>query len=399
MSGKENKMSLVTARDLQLGREAHRVRLSYSSPACNVAGRDGVRGAREPAGHAGEHTLGRTVPVINEAAGRAGAAGIPGINEDQWDACQRCFVVNKPAQLCERPGGERRPLGLSNPYPRADALQVFQSDPTLRAFSRGDDLLADAVVHVLGKTRLLATTVLQYALRGLRPFGLKLRAQAAMAVAQTVHLRPGVDGSVRVGGDVDDTHVNAEEVSHVARFGFVYVAGGEKEPLSIDERQVRLSLLELKQGALPLSAHEGDGLAAGHSPDGDFGGRDLPTQDAGVIADSPVESKGALGAVIEFVGVRDLRLCANGDLRGQPKPLAGGVIAPVVERELAEGLVLPGPRGEPIAQGIRALQRLAERLRLFCGRQQLRLSHQFHNDSIPRAKQNVKRLAVTRSIA
>jgi len=59
---------------------------------------------------------------------------------------------------------QRCPLGLAGPYPVTDAFEVFECDSVSGAFSLGNDLLGDAVVHVLGEPGLAARPLRQEAL-------------------------------------------------------------------------------------------------------------------------------------------------------------------------------------------------------------------------------------------
>lgn len=61
----------------------------------------------------------------------------------------------------EGPGVQRGPLGLAEPDPAADPLEVFQGDATAGAFSLGHNALGDDVVGVGGEAGLLAAPLLE----------------------------------------------------------------------------------------------------------------------------------------------------------------------------------------------------------------------------------------------
>src|SRR5262249_45759047 len=135
------------------------------------------------------------------------------------------LVLDKAPQLGESPGGERRPLWLSGPYPRANVRQVLQRDRSLRVFGCGDDLCADRVVDVALKARLLPSALLHDALRTLCARALQARSGAAIATAKRKDSGSRILIPVRVRGDVDDAQVHAE-MSDVPRTTSRAAAGG-----------------------------------------------------------------------------------------------------------------------------------------------------------------------------
>src|SRR5207253_3829834 len=104
------------------------VRLAYDSPAPipKDQGREEVGEASEPAPLAKETRLRNTVGLLAVPASRARPRGVAGVHEDHPNAGHPRFVLHKGAELSERPGRQRGPLGLPSPNPRADALEVFE---------------------------------------------------------------------------------------------------------------------------------------------------------------------------------------------------------------------------------------------------------------------------------
>ncbi len=280
-------------------------------------------------------------------------------------------------------------LRPANPNPREDIFEVFEGNPALRAFGLRHDAFADMVIHVAGETRLALVTLLEKPSRRLRTLGLQLRSQAAMPMPQAIDLRAGVNRAVAISENIHHAEVKAKDALHVARFRCFDVAGSQQVELPVNEGEVGFSLLRLEQDSLTLTADERDGLTASHSPDRNFGGGQFPPQDAGVVCDGAVRSEGALDAVVEFVGVRDFRLRADDDLRGEAKLCARQMVAGAMDGELPPGLVFPGPVGQPLAKGVSAFHRLAQCLRLFWRRAKLNLCGQFHASSIAQSRVEV----------
>jgi len=125
---------MAEARGLQLSAYGgRRVRLHDGSPA-DVLRSDGIRRASEPAGYATEQCLGAAVGLCYLPAGRAGAGGIPGINEHHRNTGQPGLVLDEGAKLMERPTMLNATLSLANRYPVTDALQIFEGDTAIGAF-------------------------------------------------------------------------------------------------------------------------------------------------------------------------------------------------------------------------------------------------------------------------
>src|SRR5919108_1325031 len=98
--------------------------------------------------------------------------------------------------LVKRPRMQRDPLGPSESYPVADAGEVFQGDSAAGAFGLGHDAFSDDVVGVGREPGLFAVAFLQQPLRGLRGFGLQLRAQPLVAMPNLVQGFAAESGAV-----------------------------------------------------------------------------------------------------------------------------------------------------------------------------------------------------------
>src|SRR5690606_39266135 len=89
------------------------------------------------------------------------AACVAGVDSHDRHACQFSFVLNECPQLAKTPTAHFRPLAFAKPCPRPDALEVFKSDPALRAFGQPHGLFADDVVLVSPETGLSIANPLQ----------------------------------------------------------------------------------------------------------------------------------------------------------------------------------------------------------------------------------------------
>jgi len=96
----------------------------------------------------------------SEAARRTRPAGVARIDKADGDPGQRRLVGDEGAELPEGPAMQRGALRPRNPNPRADVRQVLQRDPSLRAFGRRHELLADPVVCIVSKASLFVPSLL-----------------------------------------------------------------------------------------------------------------------------------------------------------------------------------------------------------------------------------------------
>src|SRR5262245_24064419 len=84
----------------------------------NVQGRDGVRVPSEATSDTHKLCLRPTIALVDQPAGGTGATGVARIDVDHWHASSLRLAGDKVAELTERPGMQRGPLGL----PSRDAL-------------------------------------------------------------------------------------------------------------------------------------------------------------------------------------------------------------------------------------------------------------------------------------
>ena len=93
----------------------------------------------------------KTIGFVNVTTSRTGAAGISGVNQENWHANPFGFVGHEGAKLEERPTMQGCPLCATNRNPLADTAQIFQGNRSICVFRFGNQFLAGAVVGVFGK--------------------------------------------------------------------------------------------------------------------------------------------------------------------------------------------------------------------------------------------------------
>ena len=100
------------------------------------------------AGTAAERCLAWAVAGMNEPAGTALLACIRSVDHLHPDTTPSGLVLDERTELMERPLVMSLALVTSNRGPQEDAREVFESNPSLRAFCRVNDSLADDVVGI-----------------------------------------------------------------------------------------------------------------------------------------------------------------------------------------------------------------------------------------------------------
>src|SRR6266852_1785847 len=205
------------------------------------ASRDGIGWPSEAAHDALEPLPRRPIRPIDLPAGQARLRRVAGIDQHDWHPDTRRLVLHEGPQLSECPVGVARSLPPSNRDALANALEVFQSDSASGVFGGAHQRLADAVVRVALETRVLPAQGLEFAFGRARLAAL----QTASAVGKDPPLlfdtRAGIDGGIRVGGDVDDAQVDAKKVVHVSCRNIGYLERGVQVEHAISQDEVGLT--------------------------------------------------------------------------------------------------------------------------------------------------------------
>lgn len=112
------------------------MRRTDKRPTADIHGRVVVGMGSEPTGDAAKGVLRRPVGPFDVAAGGAGLRSVGRVNVNNRNAGQLRLVGDKSLQLMERPRMQIVSLLATKPYPRTDALEVFEGNPTCGAFRK-----------------------------------------------------------------------------------------------------------------------------------------------------------------------------------------------------------------------------------------------------------------------
>lgn len=299
---------------------------------------------------------------------------------DQLDRDARSFRLVRylEAQVCECPSVQIVPSRLANRYPCAKVRQVFQRYCAPGVLSLFDDLLTDAVVHVLSEKRLAASALLQQALSGFRAFLLQLAAQAAAAVTHVQQVLGAVDRAVTIGSDALDAHINAEIPLNVYRSIRLDLAGRVQVELATAIDEIGFAALMLQQLEVVLAARKRHDLTTRQRPNRHAPLTELPAENAIIVGNSAVTVKCPLHPLIQPVGVNHLANAANRYLRRQAELFAHRLIRQTVNRHTPELLCLPCHVTDKGTSGIGAFQRFQQEVVLLHRRLKSHNSSQFH---------------------
>lgn len=104
----------------------------------------------------GENSLRFPIGFIDVTTGWAGTTRVTRIDQRERNTPALRLVLDKAAQLCERPAVQCGASRLPSRYPFADVRQVFQRNPASSALSLFHNTFADHVIGSGGETPLFA---------------------------------------------------------------------------------------------------------------------------------------------------------------------------------------------------------------------------------------------------
>lgn len=352
-------------------------RLHDGSPGSDYSGRDSVSVARETTRDAEERSLVGTIGFVDTAAGGTGPTSVARVYVDHGHACQPGLVLDKAAELVEAPVSQSCPLAAPGRNPRANTPEVFEGDATRGAFSRLHDGLRDAVVRVPLKAGLLALNLTELA--PCRPGALPLEVAPAVGEDAAVLLDFGsrVDVAVRVGGDVDDAEVHAEELLGLGQGRLFHLADDVEVEAAAVVDEVHLTLAVGQEAPLVVTTDERNELPTLEGPEG-HGVLGLETEDTVVVGDGAERAEGALGLAVEFVGIGHLGDAADHHLSAEGEFGLERTVDELLERELVEGAGLPGSITCVVAGSVGPLHRLPKERDLLGTGLELEIDRQLH---------------------
>lgn len=308
----------------------------------------------------------------------AGTAGIARIDGHEMHSGKSGFVFQKQPELRERPGMQNCTLPLPGLDPFADTIQIFDGNSATGAFSFGNDLLADVVVHPCGEALFFTSQLLQPPLCRTSLFLLKFGSQSAVTVAHRLDLRTGVALAIRVAGDAGDAQIDTEKLCWLDwRCVRKIDSAVEIEP-ALAVRQIGLTFDPVKPLLLVFAVDQRHDYAAfRQGPQADTV-QSLESHDAFVVSDRAIRLKDWTFCLIAREAFNGLANSADSHLSGELELRANLRVSQFVDRWLAVNFRLESTLSREGSGFVDPLHSGKQPLALFGVRQNLQLEREFH---------------------
>jgi hypothetical protein len=152
--------------------------------------------------------LALSIGFLRVTTSTTGSTRVARVNCDYWNASNLSFVFDKLSQFIETPLSKSLSIGFPNRCSKA--VQVFQTDSSLSAFSQRDNLFADRVIGVSLKSAFSARQFLQVALGVFRAFGLQRLLEFVNFAADIINVFTAEMLPIRSRGEIDSAHIDAK---------------------------------------------------------------------------------------------------------------------------------------------------------------------------------------------
>jgi hypothetical protein len=310
------------------------------------------------------------VTLVAVAASRAGSAAVSGIHAYQQDSRKQSLIFQEFAQLRESPRVQNRALPAPGLDPFADARQILNGD--------SDDLLGNVVIDPSGKAPLLPGKCPKRAL--CRP-GLYLLQLASKPAAPSAHgsdLRAAMPLPVRVGGDIRNPKVYAQNVGGFGSLLVSQVDCSVKIEFAFAAYQIHLPPDAIQALPLVVSVDHGDDHAAARQcpqahPIGPF-----EAQDACFLGNGPMGSENRTSGFVPLESFHSFSDGTDSHLGRQTEAIPDFPIAAFMDRWLVENASFGSPLSGQIGRFAYALHGLKQPEALGSIGPQLNLEREFH---------------------
>lgn len=320
----------------------------------------------------------RTVAFINTTTYRTKPGRITRVYRHDQNPGAFRFVDNLLTQVIEAPRVMLSPVSLSNRYPVPDTLQIFQGNTSTGVFGLFNNPLADDVVNVICHSAFFAAALFEQPFSRFSTLALQFLSQLGVTAAKVIQMVAGVGVAIRISGNILNTQVNADKFININWLRCFNFARAKQVKSTVNISQVRLAALILQQFKLSLAGGKRNTLTALGGPDRNLLLINVPAQDSGVIGDSAVLLKKALGFLIQLVGVSNLRDAADYHLSSKAKVAFHIIITHFMKPKLVKYTIAPRPLAYTITGRVSRFQCFEQRLVLLLIRLQLHFSRKFH---------------------
>ena len=295
-----------------------------------------------------------TVSLVGMPTSRALLTGVPGINEYDLFSKSLSLVTQELLQLKESPITEFPVKPLSSAFLNPYTLQILEGKHTV---GRINNLLCDAMVHILHKPFFSSAQSFEFAFCGASAFGLQSLTEIGILSPYILDLLRIEESIIRTDSDIHDAPIDAEHITLNDFWIFLFDSDME-EKCSIFIRES--GGLDLPIQIMPIVLWEGEG---GLDPAFDGGDTDLSlikpdANNASIIPDSTIEPE-----FREFFELdpperltRDIS-CTCCQRGRQLESLPHLIISSIVDNPLTSGSMLKSPSSTRISSEIEHLNR------------------------------------------
>ncbi len=275
-------------------------------------------------------TLTMTTPITSLAA-------IRGVDEFNRDSSKLCFVDDETTHLSVRP--RSKPIArIATPSrdPFADAIEVFDGDPTTGAFGGVHDLLADHVVLVTAKSCFLVADTFHLLVGVFRSLASQPLPLSVVLLADLLDIGSRVVLAVAVGGQINDPQVNPDKVGGIDGCPIGDIDRDHQEPLAVGaQHEVALSLVPADPLGLVATHDKWDQNSAADYPQA-YAVDPLETHDSWIVCNRRVLAKLGLIRLASLAGFNYTVNTENYGLSRQAKPILDFSIEKLLSLDLIE---------------------------------------------------------------
>jgi hypothetical protein len=284
------------------------VRVVESTPASNVTGCVSVGVSGKSARLARELVACWPVLIADVSTRRALPRRVARVNKFNRHTDEPALVENLRLEIGEGPRVQNAALLSISPDPRTDMRQIFERNPSIRAFSNTANLFGNDVVHVAHKSLFASADSAQDTFGRTCAFLLKALALPPTAGTDASHLAGVAESlTIRTLREIHQPKVNTQPADRLLFSFFRHVHGHIEVPLAVTQNQIRLSFWKLKQFALSFAADKRKMLQSTfYCPDAYGRDRKLEIKNASVVGNTSMLSEYAQRFFVQLVSVGNL---------------------------------------------------------------------------------------------
>jgi hypothetical protein len=323
---------------------------------------------------------GLTAPIafVNLPTLAAFLAGMPGVNQQQWNPRKQALVFQELPQLVESSIAVSGSLLLANPGLLANAFQVFDGNRPLRVLGKINQPPTDTVIHILLKPGLSPGKLFEPALGGPGSYRLQIVPAALIPPPFLLYLVRSLDDTIAGDHDIVDPHVDTDNIIYFLFWLFFNFTGRIQVELTFDAAEIRLTSLGFQQAVLVCPAGVGDLQSSSQRPDGDITLVCVPLQNAIIVSDCSLVGKLPFLLPVKFISIGHLADRSDNHLGRQLVMLSNVVVDQLVDIVLLESLLIPGHAADGVAGPVGFLERIQQDLLFICCAEQFDLGGEFH---------------------